>query len=132
MDRTAPVLVVDDFRTMSLILSKLLRQNGFTQVDQVHDGYSALDGLRQKRYGLVITDWNMEPISGPQLVLRMKKEPALSTIPVILMTAQGSRHDEAWLAGADAYLNKPFTTDELMSAIEEVFARRADESKAAS
>jgi len=137
MDRVLPILVVDDFRTMSLILSRLLEKCGFVDVDQVHDGYSALDRLRQKRYGLVITDWNMEPISGADLIRRMKAEPLLAKVPVILITAQGvssqdSRQDDAWLAGADAYLKKPFTHTELANTIDEVFARRADESKAAS
>ena len=132
MDKTISVLVVDDFRTMSLILSKLLGQIGFTDVDRVEDGYAALDRLREKRYGLVITDWNMEPLSGAQLVQRMKEEPSLSAIPVILITAQGSRHDEAWLVGADAYLNKPFTPEELDRVIEEVFSRGADTLKTAS
>jgi len=61
----------------------------------------------------------------------MKAEPALAGIATILITAQGSRHDEAWLTGADGYLNKPFTASELDAAIQEVFARRAEELKSA-
>jgi two-component system, chemotaxis family, chemotaxis protein CheY len=132
MDKSFAILVVDDFKTMSRILCKMAQEIGFADVDQVHDGYSALDRLRQKRYGLVISDWNMQPMSGAQLVQAMKAEPALAAIPTILITAQGSRHDEAWLTGADGYLNKPFTATELDTAIQEVFARRAEEMRSAS
>ena len=132
MDKSFAILVVDDFKTMSRILCKMAQSIGFSDVDQVHDGYSALDRMREKRYGLVISDWNMQPMSGAQLVQAMKAEPALAAIPTILITAQGSRHDEAWLTGADGYLNKPFTASELDAAIQEVFARRAEELKSAS
>jgi two-component system, chemotaxis family, chemotaxis protein CheY len=131
MDKSFAILVVDDFKTMSRILCKMAQEIGFSDVDQVHDGYSALDRLRQKRYGLVISDWNMQPMTGAQLVQAMKAEPALAGIPTILITAQGSRHDEAWLTGADAFLNKPFTASELDATIQEVFARRAEELKSA-
>jgi two-component system, chemotaxis family, chemotaxis protein CheY len=131
INTSVPVLVVDDFRTMSLILCKLAREIGFRDVDQAHDGYTALDRLRQKRYGLLITDWNMQPMTGAQLVQAMKSDPALAGIPTILITAEGCRHDEAWLAGADGYLNKPFTAADLAAAIDEVFARQIQQQASA-
>jgi two-component system, chemotaxis family, chemotaxis protein CheY len=127
IDTSVPLLVVDDFRTMSLILCKLAREVGFGDVDQAYDGYTALDRLRQKRYGLVITDWNMQPMTGAQLVQAMRADPALASIPVILITAEGSRHDEAWLSGADGFLNKPFTAADLAATVEDVFTRHAEQ-----
>jgi len=127
IDTSVSLLVVDDFRTMSLILCKLAREIGFRDVDQAHDGFTALDRLRQKRYGLVISDWNMQPMTGAQLVQAMRADPALAGIPVILITAEGSRHDEAWLSGADGFLNKPFTAVDLAAAIEDVFSRVAEQ-----
>jgi two-component system, chemotaxis family, chemotaxis protein CheY len=124
MDTSISIMVVDDYRTMSLIVSKLLRQIGFNHVDQVYDGYSAVDRLTQKRYGLVITDWNMQPMSGARLVQTMKAEPRLSGTPVILIAADGSHRDEALLTGADGYLAKPFTAAILKEVIQEVLARR--------
>jgi CheY-like chemotaxis protein len=103
MDKSFAILVVDDFKTMSRILCRMAQEIGFSDVDQVHDGYSALDRLRQKRYGLVISDWNMQPMTGAQLVQAMKAEPALAGIPTILITGEGCRHDEAWLTGSDAF-----------------------------
>lgn len=127
IDTSVSLLVVDDFRTMSLILCKLACEIGFRDVDQAHDGFTALDRLRQKRYGLVISDWNMQPMTGAQLVQAMRADPALAGIPVILITAEGSRHDEAWLSGADGFLNKPFTAADLAAAIEDVFSRVAEQ-----
>ena len=101
MDSWPAVLVVDDSRTMTDIMSKLLRQIGVTDLDCVNDGASALERLRTKRYGLVLSDWEMQPMDGPQLIEEMRRVPALADIPVILVTAKHNE-DHSWLAGAQA------------------------------
>src|SRR5436190_3324789 len=119
MDSWPAVLVVDDSRTMTDIMSKLLRQIGVADLDCVNDGASALERLRSKRYGLVLSDWEMQPMDGPQLIEEMRRVPALADIPVVLVTAKHNE-DHSWLAGGDGYIVKPFTADALREKMEEV------------
>ena len=116
------VLVVDDSRTMTEIMCKSLQQIGFTDIDRAHNGAAALDHLRAKRYGLVLSDWEMQPMNGPQLIDRMRNDLGISNIPVILVTAKHDQ-DHSWLAGGDGYIVKPFTVHLLREKIEEVMAQ---------
>jgi two-component system, chemotaxis family, chemotaxis protein CheY len=125
LDVSLPVLVVDDFRTMTTIISKLVREVGFTEIDQVNDGPSALERLREKKYGLVLSDWDMRPMNGTELIQQIRKEPLNSGTLVIMITAKGDA-DVSWLSGADGYLTKPFKAPELRDKIEEVVSQRAD------
>jgi two-component system, chemotaxis family, chemotaxis protein CheY len=127
MDTAMPILVVDDSRSMTRIMATLLQQIGFADVDQVNDGSSALQNLKRKTYGLVISDWEMQPMNGPELVHAVRDDPALAPIPVILVTTEGARDDGAWLSGADGFLPKPFTPAALRDKIEEVLSRTADQ-----
>jgi two-component system chemotaxis response regulator CheY len=122
VDTSQPVLVVDDSRAMTTILRKLLHEIGFTDVDDAHDGGAALERLGRKSYRIMISDWEMEPMTGPQLVQAIRGNPALSDTRLILITAHGLREDESWLAGADGYLSKPFTAPVLRDKIEEVLS----------
>ncbi len=132
MKTSLPVLVVDDLRTMTFILCRILRQIGFTDVQHVPDGLSALERLGQKNYGLVISEWEMAPMTGPQLVRAIRQDPALSAIPVILIAAHGTREDEARRIGADDCLSRPFTPKILSDKIEEILSRPSDVIKAVS
>jgi two-component system, chemotaxis family, chemotaxis protein CheY len=116
MDTNVPVLVVEDSSTMTRIISSALEKLGFTDIDTAQDGQSGLDQLRNKRYGLILSDWEMQPVSGDQFLREVRKDPANSRIPIVVITAQSSR-GAAWLAGAKAYLSKPFSDRELESAI---------------
>ena len=126
MDLSLPVLVVDDSRTMTTIIAKLVREVGFTDVDQANDGPTALDRMRTKKYGLLLSDWDMAPMNGTELTIQVRKDPANAGIPIIMITAKGDA-DIAWLAGADGYLTKPFKADDLRDKIEEILARNPDE-----
>jgi two-component system, chemotaxis family, chemotaxis protein CheY len=126
LDTSRSVLVIDDFRSMSGIITKILRQIGFADVDEAQDGESALQALKRKSYGLVISDWEMRPMSGPQLVEVLRNEPALAAIPVILVTTASTRDEEARLCGADGFLTKPFMPAALKSKIDEVMTRSAE------
>jgi two-component system chemotaxis response regulator CheY len=126
MDLSLPVLVVDDSRTMTTIISRLVRDLGFTDVDHVHDGASALDRLREKKYGLLLSDWDMAPMNGTELTELVRKDPLNATMAVIMITAKGDA-DIAWLCGADGYLTKPFKAKDLREKIDEIMARRAEE-----
>ena len=119
MDTSLPVLVVDDSHTMTRIISDLVRKVGFTDVDIAHDGQSALDLMRQKKYGLVLSDWEMQPMSGEELFKEMRQDKMIGNIPIILITAMAGR-GASWLAGATAYLRKPFSERDLKIAIRSV------------
>jgi len=125
MDVSFPVLVVDDSRTMTTIISTLVREVGFTDIDQVNDGPAALERLRAKKYGLVLSDWDMRPMNGTELIQQVRREPLNSSTLVIMITAKGDA-DVSWLSGADGYLTKPFKAHDLREKIEEVTSLRAE------
>jgi two-component system chemotaxis response regulator CheY len=126
MDISTPVLVVDDSRTMTTIIANLVQSLGYTDVDQVNDGAAALEKLRGKKYGLVLSDWDMRPMNGTEFIQQMRQDPMNSGTLVIMITAKGDA-DVSWLSGADGYLKKPFKAHDLKEKIEEVTALRADE-----
>ena len=119
MNTSLPVLVVDDSRTMTLLITDFIRKIGFTDVDVADDGHSALHRLRQKKYGLVLSDWEMQPMSGEELFKEMRQDKMIGNIPIIVITAT-ARRGASWLAGAAAYLHKPFSESDLRTVIERV------------
>jgi two-component system, chemotaxis family, chemotaxis protein CheY len=122
VDKSTPILVVDDYKTMVRIVRNLLHQLGFHDVDDANDGASALAKLRAKRFGLVISDWAMEPMSGLELLQAMRADPDLKTLPFIMITAENrsERVARAEQAGADGYLVKPFNAEALRAEIARV------------
>lgn len=115
VDKSTPILVVDDYKTMVRIVCNLLHQLGFENVEDASDGASALAKLREKRFGLVISDWAMEPMSGLELLQAMRADPDLRTLPFIMITAENRRERVAMAeqAGADGYIVKPFNAEAL-------------------
>jgi two-component system, chemotaxis family, chemotaxis protein CheY len=127
VDPSMPVLVVDDYNTMIRIIRNLLRQLGFADVDDANDGASALAKMRTKRYGLVISDWNMEPMTGFDLLQQVRSDPGLGTTPFIMVTAESKTENviAAKKAGVNNYIVKPFNAQTLKAKIEAVFAEKA-------
>ena len=127
LDPSMPVLVVDDYSTMVRIIRNLLRQLGFEDVDDAQNGVSALAKLQAKRYGLVISDWNMEPMTGFDLLREVRSDPSLGEIPFIMVTAESRTENviAAKKAGVDDYIVKPFNAHTLKAKIEAVFTERA-------
>ena len=127
VDLSMPVLVVDDYNTMIRILRNLLRQLGFQDIDDAADGTAALTKLRQKQYGLVISDWNMEPMTGYDLLKEVRGDPGLATTPFIMVTAESKTENviAAKKAGVNNYIVKPFNAQTLQKKIEAVFAESA-------
>lgn len=119
-----PVLVVDDYNTMVRIIRNLLKQLGFEDVDDASDGASALAKLRAKKYGLVISDWNMEPMTGYELLKEVRADPSLGLVPFIMVTAESKTENviAAKKAGVNNYIVKPFNAQTLQHKIESVFA----------
>src|SRR5204863_7868988 len=79
VDTSMSVLVVDDYNTMIRIIRNLLKQLGFENIDDASDGSAALNKMRGKKYGLVISDWNMEPMTGYDLLREVRADPNLAT-----------------------------------------------------
>ena len=123
VDLSMPILVVDDYSTMIRIIRNLLRQLGFEDVDDACDGALALAKMRDKRYGLVISDWNMEPMTGYELLKEVRADPALGPVPFIMVTAESKTENviAAKQAGVSNYIVKPFNAETLKSKIEAVF-----------
>src|SRR5215813_1337558 len=122
-DLSMPILVVDDYHTMVRIIRNLLKQLGFENVDDAPDGTAALAKLRAKKYGLVISDWNMEPMTGYDLLREVRGDPALGKTPFIMVTAESKTENviAAKKAGVNNYIVKPFNAQTLQSKIEAVF-----------
>jgi two-component system, chemotaxis family, chemotaxis protein CheY len=127
LDLSMPVLVVDDYSTMVRIIRNLLAQLGFGDVDDAKDGASALEKMRIKRYGLVISDWNMEPMTGYDLLKEVRADPGLGAVPFIMVTAESKTENviAAKKAGVNTYIVKPFNAQTLKSKIESVFIDRS-------
>jgi two-component system chemotaxis response regulator CheY len=117
------VLVVDDYKTMIRIIRNLLRQIGFQNVDDASDGTEALAKLKEKKYGLIISDWNMEPMTGYELLKQVRADPNLSDIPFIMVTAEAKSENvvAAKNAGVSNYIVKPFNAQTLKGKIESVY-----------
>jgi two-component system, chemotaxis family, chemotaxis protein CheY len=123
VDHSMPVLIVDDYKTMIRIIRNLLKQLGFANVDEAPDGSAALDMMRQKNYGLVISDWNMEPMTGYELLREVRADDRLSHTPFIMVTAESKTDNvvAAKKAGVNNYIVKPFNAATLKAKIDAIF-----------
>jgi two-component system, chemotaxis family, chemotaxis protein CheY len=122
VDMKMNVLIVDDYKTMLRIVGNLLKQLGFSNIDEATDGATALEKLRQKSYGLVISDWNMEPMTGLQLLKEVRSDIKLKTVPFIMVTAESKTENvvAAKQAGVNNYIVKPFNAATLKMKISSV------------
>jgi two-component system chemotaxis response regulator CheY len=125
LDTSIPVLVVDDYNTMIRIIRNLLKQLGFADVDDASDGSSALTKMHAKKYGLVISDWNMEPMTGYDFLREVRSDPEIGHTPFIMVTAESKTENviAARKAGVNNYIVKPFNAQTLKTKIEAVFTR---------
>ncbi len=110
VEKNMPILIVDDYKTMLRIIRNLLKQLGFDNVDEATDGSAALQKLRDKDFNLVISDWNMEPMSGLQLLKEVRADTKLKQMPFIMITAESKSENviAAKEAGVSNYIVKPF------------------------
>lgn len=116
VDKNMRVLIVDDYKTMLRIIRNLLRQLGFNNIDEASDGSQALQQLRSGTvYGLVISDWNMEPMTGLQLLREVRADAKLKSLPFIMVTAESKSENviAAKEAGVSNYIVKPFNAETL-------------------
>ncbi len=115
VDMSMNILVVDDYQTMIRIIRNLLKQLGFENVDEAKDGQEALGLLRSGKYNLVISDWNMEPMTGFELLKHVRADDKLKRTPFIMVTAESKTENviAAKQAGVNNYIVKPFNAQTL-------------------
>jgi len=125
VDKNMNILIVDDYRTMLRIIRNLLKQLGFNNVDEATDGAMALEKLRDRDYGLVISDWNMEPMTGIQLLREVRADANLKAMPFIMITAESKVENvvAAKEAGVNNYIVKPFNAETLKAKLTTVLGQ---------
>jgi len=122
VDMSMPILVVDDYQTMIRIIRNLLTQLGFHNVEEAKDGRQALEKMQASKFGLVISDWNMEPMTGFELLQHVRASEALKATPFIMITAESKTENviAAKKAGVNNYIVKPFNAETLKGKIKAV------------
>jgi two-component system, chemotaxis family, chemotaxis protein CheY len=124
MDKTSTrFLVVDDFSTMRRIVRNLLKELGYTQVEEAEDGADALNRLRGADFDFVVSDWNMPNMTGLELLQAIRADASLNSLPVLMITAEARKENiiEAARAGANGYIVKPFTAATLDEKLSKIF-----------
>lgn len=122
VDKAMNVMIVDDYKTMLKIVGNLLRQLGFSNIDEATDGTMALDMFSKKQYGLVISDWNMEPMSGLELLKQIRAGTNNNAVKFIMVTAESKTENViiAKQAGVNNYIVKPFNAETLKTKLTSV------------
>ncbi len=125
LDKNMKILVVDDFSTMRRIIKNLLRDLGFTNIQEADDGNTALPMLQQGDFDFVVTDWNMPGMQGIDLLKEIRKDDDLAHLPVLMVTAEAKREQiiQAAQAGVNGYIVKPFTAVTLKEKLDKIFER---------
>ncbi|MDX2507504.1 MAG: chemotaxis response regulator CheY [Gammaproteobacteria bacterium] len=125
MNKDMKILIVDDFSTMRRIIKNLLRDLGFTNTVEADDGTTAVPILNVGGIDFLVTDWNMPGMQGIDLLRHVRADKKLSTLPVLMVTAEQKREQiiEAAQAGVNGYIVKPFTAATLKEKIDKIFER---------
>jgi two-component system chemotaxis response regulator CheY len=125
IDTNMPILIVDDYKTMLRVLRNFLLQLNFDNIEEATDGSMALQKLRQQDFGFVISDWNMEPMTGIQLLREVRADDKLKHLPFIMITAESKSENvvAAKQAGVSNYIVKPFSAETLKSKMTSVLGK---------
>jgi two-component system chemotaxis response regulator CheY len=125
VDKTIGILVVDDFPTMRRIVRSLLKELGFTNVDEAEDGQDALNKLKAGGFKFVVADWNMPNLDGMEMLKQIRADPDLKDMPVLMVTAEAKKENiiAAAQAGASGYVVKPFTAATLDEKLNKIFEK---------
>jgi len=124
-DKNLKILVVDDFSTMRRIVRNLLKELGYTNVDEAEDGVVALQKLKGGNFQFVVTDWNMPNMTGIELLRAIRADAGLKHLPVLMITAEAKKENiiEAAQSGASGYIVKPFTAGTLEEKLGKIFEK---------
>ena len=122
-DKNMSFLVVDDFPTMRRIVRSLLKELGFTNVEEAEDGQDALKKLRAGKFEFIVSDWNMPNLDGLEMLKEIRQDDALKELPVLMVTAEAKKENiiAAAQAGANGYVVKPFTAATLEEKLNKIF-----------
>ena len=125
MDKSMKILVVDDFSTMRRIIKNLLKDLGFSHIQEADDGSTALPMLQQGDFDFVVTDWNMPGMQGIDLLRAIRADDKLKHLPVLMVTAEAKKEQivAAAQAGVNGYVVKPFTAATLKEKLDKIFER---------
>ena len=125
MDKGMSILVVDDFPTMRRIVRSLLKELGFTNVEEAEDGQEALGKLKGGDFEFVVSDWNMPDLDGLEMLKQIRADDAMKTLPVLMVTAEEKKENivAAAKAGANGYIVKPFTAATLEEKLNKIFEK---------
>lgn len=126
LDLTLKVLVVDDMSTMRRIVKNVLKQLGYTDIEEAENGEEGLKKLKKGGFGLVVSDWNMPVMMGIDMLRAIRADPELKHLPVLMVTAEAQKENiiEAVQAGVSNYVVKPFTPEALKEKLEKIFAKK--------
>ncbi|KAF0101972.1 MAG: chemotaxis response regulator CheY [Thiobacillaceae bacterium] len=124
-DKNMKFLVVDDFSTMRRIVRNLLKELGYTNVDEAEDGSVGLQKLKGGNFQFVVTDWNMPVMTGIELLRAIRADATLKHLPVLMITAEAKKENiiEAAQSGASGYIVKPFTAATLEEKMNKIFEK---------
>jgi len=123
MNLNMKILIVDDFSTMRRIIKNILRQLGFTNVQEADDGVTAWPKIQSEPFDLIVTDWNMPKMSGLELLKAIRSDENLKDLPVLMVTAEALKENiiEAVKAGVSNYIVKPFTAETMQEKLQKIF-----------
>ncbi|MBG0778039.1 MAG: chemotaxis response regulator CheY [Desulfovibrionaceae bacterium] len=123
VDLNMTVLVVDDFSTMRRIVKNILRQIGFTRIEEADDGTTAWTTINRGGIDFVVSDWNMPQMTGIELLRKVRASEEFAKLPFLMVTAEAQQENiiEAAQAGVSNYIVKPFTADTLKAKIDKIF-----------
>jgi two-component system chemotaxis response regulator CheY len=124
-DLKMKILVVDDFSTMRRIVKNLLRQLGYENIEEAEDGAQAYSKLKSGGFGFVISDWNMPNMDGLDLLKKVRNDPELKDLPILMVTAEAEKEKviTAIQAGVNNYVVKPFTGETLKEKMDKIFEK---------
>jgi two-component system chemotaxis response regulator CheY len=124
-DKNMSMLVVDDFPTMRRIVRSLLKELGFSNVEEAEDGQDALNKLRSGNFEFVVSDWNMPNLDGLEMLKQIRADEKLKHLPVLMVTAEAKKENiiAAAQAGANGYVVKPFTAAVLEEKLNKIFEK---------
>jgi len=125
VDQNMKILVVDDFSTMRRIVKNLLRQIGYANIEEAEDGAQAYSKLKNGGFGFVVSDWNMPNMDGLDLLKKVRSDPELKDLPVLMVTAEAEKEKviTAIQAGVNNYIVKPFTGEVLKDKMDKIIEK---------
>ncbi len=128
MDKNINILIVDDYKTMLRIIHSLLTQLGFHNIDEASDGSMAIRMIKEKKYELIISDWNMKPMTGIELLKNVRANETIKNIPFLMITAESKIENimAAKQAGVSNYIVKPFNAETLKTKLISILGKFED------